>query len=55
MASLQKAFINPWSHVDYFYDGWMCFLCFKISIHSHYKAWKSQDIFFIYIILTVFG
>jgi len=28
---------TPWSRMDYFYDG---------TSHSHYKAWKSQDIFF---------
>jgi len=25
MASLQKAFINPWSRMDLLYDGWMHF------------------------------
>jgi len=34
MASLQTACINPWSRMDYFYDGWMSFF----TIHSHYKA-----------------
>jgi len=33
--------------MDYFYDGWMRFVGFKISvnIHFHYEADKSQDIF----------
>jgi len=30
IASLQKAFINPWSHMGYFYDVLMSFY--------HYKA-----------------
>ncbi len=46
-ASLQKAFINPQSCVEYFYDGWTHF--FELQnlgpIHCLYKAWKSQDIF----------
>ncbi len=46
--SLQEAFINPTEPCGtlFMMDG-CTFLGFKISttIHSYYKAWKSQDIF----------
>jgi len=43
-ALLQKV-LTPWSHMDYFYDGWMHFFGLQNNgiIHCHYKAWKSQD------------
>jgi len=34
------------SRVEHFYQGWMWFDgLLKTLIHSHYKAWKSQDIY----------
>ncbi len=54
--SLQKAFINsPEPSGALFMMDVYTFLGFKIStaIHCHYKAWKSQDIFNITLIVFV--
>jgi len=43
----RRPLLTPRSRVEHFYDDRCTFMDFKTetAFHSHYKAWKSQDIF----------
>ncbi len=57
-ALLQKALINPPELCGalFMMDGWMHFILLQNlnHIHCHYKAWKSQDISLIQLLIVFF-
>ncbi len=49
MLRFRRHLLTPQSRVEHFMMDGHAYLCFEIStsIHCLYKAWKSQDIFYI--------
>jgi len=42
-----RPLLTPWSHMDYFYDGWMCFFLGlkNLGYHSLIKLERARILF----------